>query len=361
MVFALSVVVAVAFSLMALAVLIGFLKKSPAGQLCVNRYTVIVPVKDDYDSAARLLAVLKQYIPVKCGVRVCIADDHSREIPASIPEQISGDSRFEIIYAPEGISGKKAVLDYAIKRANSDWVMLLDADTHPHPTFFERGISGLDSQTRLVLFPLRPSASRKLYRAFFDLDFLSLQIAGIGSAKLHRAVLANGALLLVSRAAYLQTRSLRDDWSISSGDDVFMMFAILKKYGSRSVAVLPSMRPVSGVKFPEGFRRLWKQRLRWMGKSDAVSSLTFQSYAWTVLFAQLVVGWGGFMFIKFGWVAEALPAVLIVMAESILLLMACAFYDRRDLMLFIFPAVIIYPFYLFALVLTRIFVRPEWK
>jgi cellulose synthase/poly-beta-1,6-N-acetylglucosamine synthase-like glycosyltransferase len=88
-----------------------------------------------------------------------------------------------------------------------------------------------------------------------------------GSAALGYPVMCNGANLAYRRTAFFQTGGFRDNIRHASGDDQFMMSAIRKQFGKRSLVF--NADPLSRVSTePEatagGFLN---QRLRWVSKS----------------------------------------------------------------------------------------------
>lgn len=356
--------VAIIFTTLVVLTVIGFFlgtKKSSENKR-VDKLTVLIPFRNDYAAVEILQNRLEKRIPLDEKIRVVFIDDHSTDLPEDYIKQRDITGRFEFISARTGVTGKKAVVREAIKKVDTEWILLLDADTNPSAELFKLGNLRFWKNAKMVLIPLYPQTARGFIRAFFDLDFLSLHFTGLGSARIGIPVLANAAALLISQGAYLKSEKIRTDWNLPSGDDIFLMTSIQKLFGNRAICVLPSFKPLCGVSFPKDLKSLWHQRLRWVAKVNHVKSTPFQVYSWVVLLAQMaILGCGVLLFlnspIRYLW----LPIGAVFISELVLLALACIFARRLKLLVAIIPALFIYPFYLFALVVSGIFVRPIWK
>lgn len=358
-----SVFIALLFASMAGFLLVGFFRWSKTKNIAIDSLAIIVPFKNENEEIGSLIKHLRNVMPDGLKVNVFLINDHSVDFPENFAGEVTKDERFALWLPPKHVFGKKAVLRYAIEKTGFDWILTLDADARPARALFTvLSQKCIPVRAKLVLIPLKPKPGGGLIRAFFDLDFLSLHFTGLAAARLNIPVLANGASLLINRAAFLKSATARTDWDEPSGDDIFALFAIRKIFGSHSIAVLPGIRPLSTVTFPTDIKSLWQQRLRWIGKVNRVNNIPFQVFAWLVLLAQLVVICSLLISLLHSLSTVAIGSLaLIIFSEIALLTTASILAERSKLIPAILPAVVLYPFYLFALIISRIFMRPQWK
>jgi hypothetical protein len=169
------------------------------------------------------------------GIKVYWVDDFSESIPSDFMKAVNTEPNFNLIRRQSGKAGKKEAIAFGMDQINTEWVLLMDADTTPHPAVFSSGSFPANRRWKMVLLPLLPVSSRKLIPVFFDLEFLVLQLVTHASAMLGYPLLANGAALLVRRLDYLESLEVRNDFHIASGDDIFALFAFQSKFGRESI------------------------------------------------------------------------------------------------------------------------------
>jgi len=113
--------------------------------------------------------------------------------------------------------------------------------------------------------------------------FSGLMAATAGSCKMGFPLMCNGANLAFERKAYLETRDSDDDLRYPSGDDLFLMMKIRKKYGARSVKYLFAEEAVVVTKAKKTLQEFFSQRLRWVSKS--------RGYTDPIVMAVAIVTW----------------------------------------------------------------------
>lgn len=320
-----------------------------------NSFSILIAFHGEWIALERLLGSLKQIFYSKKG-SIHIADDHSRPNLNEHQELLVQSKFVNWIKPPLSINGKKAVQRYAVDGLSSEWILLLDVDTQA-PEFLQNGyLPETVSYAEMVLIPVQPITRRGFWNAFFDLDFLSLQAATVASAQSGEPLLANGACLLIKRQAYQAVAADRDDWSYPHGDDMFLMHAVAKKFGKPAIAVLHPSQGYAQSAFPDSFWGLYRQRLRWIGKVDRLPNVAFQCAAWVILLAQFMLLFNilasllGLVSLRVAFIASS----VCVGSSGFLLLRSCRAFNRRDLMWYIPPALMLYPVYLISLALVQL-------
>ncbi|NEN23985.1 glycosyltransferase [Cryomorpha ignava] len=335
-------------------------KEIPSDKL--NGLTILIPFKNEKAVLPHLIKQLTTKLKLNPTVCVWLLNDHSTDLSATDLEKLELPAQIKLFPPIKGVTGKKAVWREAIKRVETEWVLIMDADTEPSELLFTSGVRLIPKGAKCLLIPIIPSKRMGAIASFFDLDFLSLHFAGLASAKANKPLLANAACMLMQREAFLKSAKERNDWSEPGGDDVFAMFAIAKMFGANSITTVQNASLFTKVHFPKQAASLWYQRLRWISKTGKIKNAWFQFIAWTVLFAQILFLIGlFFLFKSMAGFLTLVAAAMIIIAEIVYLALISAKLKRRDLWPYILPAIFIYPFYLLALVIFGTFAKPKWK
>ena len=334
----------------------------PKHSMKLEALTILIPFKNEASQLPSLIKCLKSVLISNPLVKVQLLNDHSTDLKPQFISELDLSGQITLHNAGEKIFGKKAVLNEAIKKVSTPWILLMDADVELSDYFLDHLKMHISESDKCVLIPLSPNKRKGIVASFFDLDFLSLHFAGLKSASLGRPLLANGACMLLNRDAYIESVPLRNDWQIESGDDVFAMFAIAKKYGRKAVVASANLRRPVSVNFPSSFKTLWQQRLRWIGKTGRIENNWFKFVAITVLMMQISLIPAAILITQGQLSAFGTAVVFIVLIAEILFLAKATHQLRRiDLWVYIVPSVFIYPFYLLALGIFSTFAKPKWK
>lgn len=217
----------------------------------------------------------------KYPVEVIVVDDHSTD---GTKEIVSGFIRcntnralsITLLGNSENSTGKKAALHQAILIAAGDWIVTTDADCIAQPGWLET-ISGSirGSSRQLYSAPVLLEPALGMFQKFQQLEFISLVACGAGAIEKGNPIMCNGANLIFKKQAVygLLHSGLIQQWSRwVSGDDVFLMTAIKKRYGGNSIGFIAQNSatiytlPQSTV---DGFLR---QRIRWASKTLGYSN-----------------------------------------------------------------------------------------
>lgn len=323
---------------------------------------ILITFKNNSENLVQLIAQFSDTARDN-NLQIHLADDHSDTITKRKLESLTLPSYCNWLHPPHAIRGKKLVQKWAMQFIESPFCLLLDVDSVP-PSFIRNGyVPSRLSAIKLMLIPVQPIQRNGFWNAFFDLDFLSLQLATVASAQGGKPLLANGACMIVDVSAYQAVAKIRDDWDYSHGDDVFLLHAMVQEFGGKAIACIHPSHGFARSSFPMRLSDLYFQRLRWIGKVGRVRRTFFQFVAWIVLIGQfsilssLLMGFGGIIPIKVAFF------VCLVMAASsgCLLLRASFSFNRKDLQIYILPALIIYPIYLISLAVMATVYRPKWK
>lgn len=357
-----SILLTVAFATLMANILLGFFRIHHTEYEYITELTVLVPFKNESKYIRSFLDHLRTVIPPNGSVKLLFINDHSHDLTPALVKEIEKDAYSRMINLADNLHGKKSAIKFGIQQSKTQWILQLDIDTSPGNELLIPADKLIPTGAKMVLVPLHPQKKRGIISAFFALDFLSLHFTGLGMARLGVPVLANAAAMFLNREAYLKACEIRTDWNEPSGDDIFAMMAIKKLFGSKAIKVVPDLYPLASVLFPKDFEALWNQRLRWISKVGQVHNFWFQAVSWIVLLVQILI-LSGYIFIALNglnYIISVWMAIIFV-SEIILLAFASIFARRTELLVYLIPAVLIYPFYLLALIISSAFKRPSWK
>lgn len=321
---------------------------------------LLIPFRNENKVGKQLKDLRELFSGVE--IKIFWIDDFSDDIPVDFLKEVEAEPNFKLIRRISGKAGKKEAITFGMHQINAEWILLIDVDSRPQPNFFSKGFISVDSKWKMVLLPLVPAPSGHSFRIFFDLEFLVLQLVTHASAILGFPLLANGAAMLVKKAEYLESLKVRRDFHIASGDDVFALFAFQSKFGRKSIGTAANAIKPFKVTFPQSLRALWQQRLRWVSKTGQVPNIWYLSVSILVLLANLsVIPLIGYFLCNPKWGVIVWSILAYSISSVSFLFLAVYFANRWRLTPYIIPAIIVYPFYLSALLLAAIVVKPKWK
>ena len=280
----------------------------------------------------------------------------------------STDNTFETASATKGMpnlrvinntgSGKKQAIRTGINSSRGALIITTDADCTMKPNWI-RTIAAFYERYKpdLIICPVQIENGLGFFRKFEELEFLSLQGVTAGSAAAQMATMCNGANLAFPRESYLNnTDKLHNE--IPSGDDIFLLQS-LKKSGNSKITWLESADSIVSTSSVSTVNGFMKQRTRWVSKVQAYND-------WFVVF----VGIAAFiailtqLFMLAGLIAgrmaiEVFLAINLLkwVPDFLILQNTTVRYERKELLLWMFPSQLVYPFYVIAVALSSLFRR----
>lgn len=237
------------------------------GKPAPEKISVVIPARNEENNIGPCLdAILKQDYPTSF-TEIIVADDHSTDHTAAIV-QSSGARLLSMNNLPEGtVAFKKAALTAAIAAAGGDTIVTTDADCLAPSSWLSTLISAKQSANAvLVAAPVRMSYDRSFLSKFQSLDFSILQ--GITAASVHEGFhsMGNGANMAYSKNAFIAVNGFSGVDDIASGDDMFLVHKISRKYPGR-VAYAFSPDAIIDTKPEPDWISFFRQRIRWASKA----------------------------------------------------------------------------------------------
>jgi cellulose synthase/poly-beta-1,6-N-acetylglucosamine synthase-like glycosyltransferase len=179
---------------------------------------------------------------------------------------------------------KKHSIRTGVEASSGELIITTDADTRLTPSWISAIAGFYECQhPRMIIAPVTFHEESSFFERLQTMEFLGLITATAGSCNMGFPLMCNGANLAFERLAYLETRDSNDDLRYPSGDDLFLMMKIRKKYGAGSVKYLFSEEAIVFTKAKKSLREFFSQRLRWVSKS--------RGYPDSIVTAVAIVTW----------------------------------------------------------------------
>jgi biofilm PGA synthesis N-glycosyltransferase PgaC len=338
---------------------------SLAHETVPQKVSVLLAARNEEKNISKLLCDLIQQHYPKQLLEVIIADDHSEDKTAELVEKFAIENAgFPIQLIKVKGFGKKSALREAAKFATGEIILFTDADCRVRNEWIRSmSRSFQTSECKLVLGPVRLENDGKLFGKLQSLEFLSLIASTAGSCGIAYPAMANGANLAVRRPVMEAIMDQQEGKNHASGDDVFLLFSIMKKYGSSAIAFAFSEEAIVSTKAVQGLKEFFKQRFRWVSKSKSYShpavivpAVIVFLFNFALLLLLVTAFFYPFLFVIFG-----MFSLLKFMIDYPLLRSAADFMQRQYLIRFAFPFEFIYPFYIVFTALAGNILAVKWK
>jgi len=206
---------------------------------------------------------------------IIVIDDHSTDTTAEIVATIAIANEphcsIKIYSLPNGQTGKKAALTYAVAKASHPILLCTDADCTVSSTWIVDRVRSLEAseasaQSGLVYM----KDDETLLTRFQMMDYLATMAITNHGYYTQQFQLANGANLSYYKAAFEEVRGYEGNEHIASGDDVFLVYKIAK---SHRVTFAKNLSSVVYTQPEQTWSALWQQRKRWATKATIANNL----------------------------------------------------------------------------------------
>lgn len=302
-----SAIVFIGYALLIIAITIGWcrlrvFKKS--GLFAQVKVSVIVAVRNEAANVKQLLtSLLTQDYPSHL-LEIIIVDDHSTDTTSRLVNDFilhkkeSQNLRLISLSVKDG-SGKKAAIIEGILASGCELIVITDADCTAESHWIQTLAAYYSvHKPQMILGPVRMADNGNFFGKIQALEFMSLISSAAGSCNAGFPILANGANMAFTRSAYESCGGFSGNMNFPSGDDMFLMMSIKRKFGAKAIRFLRSHEAIVSTSATLSFKSFVQQRLRWVSKSRgytdplmiAASILVFLTNTWLVLIGIISIG-----------------------------------------------------------------------
>ena len=239
--------------------------------------TVVIPARNEQQALPALLQSLRQQQYPSHLWELIIIDDHSTDDTLRILQEAAASwpqlkvMELAKIPLPENASSafKKRAIQAGVEQATGKLIVTTDADCIFHPRWLHTLASFYeDHGAKFIAAPVLIKARHKLLDVFQTIDFLTLQ--GITGAAVYKKMhsMCNGANLAYEKAVFEEVRGFEQIDHLPSGDDMFLMHKIYKKYPDKVFYCKSTDAIVETAPAPD-WKAFIHQRIRWASKADS--------------------------------------------------------------------------------------------
>ena len=299
-------------------------------------------------------------------MQIIVVDDASEDQTADVVEgYILKNPGINLnLFRLKNNGGKKAALALAIEHANGQWMITTDADCTAGREWISSMVSAFEKEQALfVSGPVDLNISSPVIDMFAGLEFMSLIASGAGAIGAGFPIMCNGANMGYSLQHYRQLPANAFNAEEASGDDVFLMQAFKKRFGSQCIAFAKSPKAIVYTPPPDSVLQFIHQRLRWTSKSHAYRDVPTLFLAFVVLLMNLAVSL--FVILSCFNVEFLIPTLLLIGLKTLTglpLLMGYAAFSNKLSRLALIP--LAEPLVALYITFTGIagqFVNVKWK
>ncbi len=329
-----------------------------------KKYTalsVIIPFKDEGNHLHELIGCLKKQSLPENFYRLIFVDDHSVDTGVELILAFQKEFGNVCLVKNEG-KGKKAAIQTGLSKANSDYILTLDADIQVSKLHLETISQYISLHAPdLLIGPVSFASNAASFFAHFQgLEFQSLAVSTAACVHWNRPIMCNGANLVFNR------KKLKDDYlsivksDLLSGDDMFLL-----EYAKRhqwKIDYLKNKNAIAWIQ-PLDIRSFFRQRKRWSSKAlhyrdpDIIISGVLVALFNLTLIVNIAFAFGDH---KWGLLLLVLLLVKLV-AEGALLIASGEFFQTRKSMPYLPFVVLLVPFYVVFTMVGSIFIPADWR
>jgi len=327
--------------------------------------SIVIAVRNESTAIENLLkSLIQQHYPPN-HFEVIIVDDHSDDNTVELINQFSNhNNTFCIKLFHANKRGKKAAIKQGINNAKHNLIVTTDGDCRMGNKWLSCLADYYEMKSpKLLAGPVVYSNNKGTLQQFFMLDFMSLVAAGAGSLGLGLPLMGNAANMVFTKQTYFEIESLQDGKAHASGDDVFLMQAISKKYGSKEIHFIKNKLATVETAPPSNLKSFFSQRTRWASKAVAYRSW------WAILVSIIVFAFNFFLVIGLLYtliypkyaVIYVLFILLKLIIDSPLLHLFSGFVKRKISILKMLLLGFIYPVYIVVTAVFAFLYPYNWK
>ncbi len=330
--------------------------KLPSSTMSSSLYTtvsVVVAVRNEEKNISKLLdCISKQDYPTSL-LEIIIVDDSSTDKTAEeikiFHERNRGINIVLLIL--ENISPnpspKKRAISEGLKSSKGKLIITTDGDCEMGNKWVSSVVSCYEkTSSKMIVSPVYISSTKRFFEQAQSLEFLSLIGSSGASLYYKKPLMCNGANLAYERSVFFETGAFENSKNRASGDDMFMMLAIDKRYPS-SVVFNKCKDAIVITGVCNKLSTFVAQRKRWASKSLQYKN----GYIYLISALVYAINISITISVVFSiFYNRFVPAFLFLfigksLIDFIFLIPVSSFFNKKPLLIFLLPMQLIYALY----------------
>lgn len=315
---------------------------NPAKTADAVSFSVIIPARNEEANIGSCLQSIIDNNYPSALLEIIVIDDYSTDATLDIIKAIQQQNdcvRFiemkELIVQDKKINSyKKLAIQKAVERAKGTYIITTDADCIAPKQWLKNFNSFiLEKEAYFIAAPVRFINDDKFLSIFQCLDFLSLQGITAASVSAGFHSMCNGANLCYKKNVFFEVDGFKGFEHLASGDDMFLMGKIQKKYPNKTQYIFSPDSIVATLPMPT-LKTFFNQRIRWASKADSYDDKRIVAVLFLVYFTNLVFPilfiLGFFNVQYFLWLAIFYSIKVAI--EMIFMRNICRFFGQKELL-----------------------------
>jgi len=258
--------------------------------------------------------------------------------------------------------GKKNAIAQGIQAARGILILVTDSDCTMSHQWIKSFASAYEkTSARCISGPVKMEG-KGIFASLQGLEFMSLIVSGAGSIGGRMPVMCNGANFCYEKSAFESVGGFDGNERYTSGDDVFLMLKISKRYGVGAVTFLKDRGAIVITAAQTDVRSFLKQRLRWTSKSPGYKDFGVLLTALSVLLINFMILISVVIGLLSGnWQPFWLISTSKLIIDLPLLITIASFMKQKRLLWYYLPVQIILPFYVVFTAIGGVVSNVSWK
>jgi len=323
--------------------------------------SVIISVRNEQEVITNLLndLVLQNYS--KERLQIIIVNDHSEDNTENIVEEyIREVKNIRLINLQNNKFGKKNAIIEGVNLAKGELIITTDADCRVRCNWVAAIAEFYKTEKpKMIISPVVMNENKSFFQKAQSLEFMSLIGAGAGATGVKHPFICNGANLAFEKSVF---NNIMLENEHASGDDVFLLHNLKKKYRNK-IVFLKNYDAVVNTNCLRTFKGFLNQRIRWTSKSKSyfdfdsiiISLIVFLMNS--LLFVNIVLS---FFYIEYLY-SFLIIFILKTVIDITIFIPITRFFKKQKLLFFIIPVQFLYVLYVTFIVIISSFMKYSWK
>lgn len=313
-----------------------------------TRVSIILPARNEEENILDCLSALyKQTYPLD-DFEIIVVDDHSTDRTAELVEKLEIENLKLIRSNDNSAGGKKSAITEGIKNSSGDLIITTDADCRMGNEWLASIVSFYQNEKpKMIVAPVMLNEEKKFLDNMQSLEMLALTGCGAGAIFFGKPILCSGANLAYEKNVFCEVNGFDGNEKNLSGDDVFLMLKINRKFLSQ-IKFLKSKEATVFTKPGKNLSSFFQQRKRWASKTfsyteeyvTAAAVIIFLSNFFILLSAAVSI-------LKSTFVPIAIVLLVKCLVDFMLLNSVSTFFGKKKLLIWFLISALIYPLYVF--------------
>ncbi|MEO6884074.1 MAG: glycosyltransferase [Bacteroidia bacterium] len=329
-----------------------------------TKISIVIPVRNEENNILKCLeSLLLQDYPKELTELIIVDDFSEDETFLLLKNALQKNNFSNVILISSQKAGKKNAISSGIEKATGTLIITTDADC----TFPQKWLSTIvlfyeKNHPKFIFSSVIFADKKTFFQKLQSVEFAGLVAVGGASAYFNFPLMCNGANLAFEKIIFQEVNGFEGNEHISSGDDLFLMEKIRKKYPSE-IKFLKSAEATVFTKEAPNLKSFISQRKRWASKTVRLKSkfiLWTGGIIWSMNFLVLFSA----CFIAYNKTFIALFLFLFAtkcIIDFLFLFLAVSFFEKRSYVVCILIIVVFYPIYVLYMSVFGSFGKINWK